>query len=65
MQPLPNVSLDCDRGQLESKDMNRTADFGSLTIMGIKIKWNYPLTNTPLSTVKRSIERYQIFLEFI
>lgn len=65
MQPLPNVSFDCDRVQLELKDMNRSANFGSLTSMGIKIKWNYPLTNTPLSTVKRSTERYQIFLEFV
>ena len=38
---------------------------GSLTSMGIKIKWNYPLTNAPLSIVKISTERYQIFLEFI
>lgn len=53
MQPLPSVSFCCDRVQLQLKDMSRTANFFSLTSMGIKIKWNYPLTNAPLSTVKR------------
>lgn len=53
MQPLPNVSFSCDRVQLELKDMNRTANFCSLTCMDRKTKWIYPLTSTPLSTVKR------------
>lgn len=31
MQPLPNVSFDCDRFQLDLKDMSWTVNFYSLS----------------------------------